>query len=786
MKANKQSRLTRILIASVLALLFAGSGVATLTSALAVSQSAASIYLAAFAGIALCGLCAYSGGTAIAATLLMGVGGGVFVVSRINDFSAIPVAFARWSGGTADGLVAMRGARLLMLLAAFALGAVFFLAHYRRELASLAILLLGAIIISSHAMSTSASVAASVPGLVGALSAFALTGSVQRDRMAARVLIPSALAVCAALLLTPQSPDTWKPLEDAAERVRSAFEQYFNFTRERIAFSINEQGYDHAGEVDDNVVAMLGGPAQPKDAAVMRVRADRNVLLRGAIRATYTGYSWVDVTPKNRYLFIDPTHLITRRRVFNLDFDQKGFEQAEISVEFLAEGTSTLFVPGRVRDFDMDIVNAVYYNTSGEMFMARPVEPGDQYRLTAMLPTDAASLRAAAVAAQNARDGQYEGIVRDYTGLPEGVEAGLYDLVAVLTAGLDAPCDKALAIQEYLRQNMRYTLAPDYPPAGRDFASYFVLESREGYCSYYATAMAVMARIAGLPARYVEGYLARAERTGEVVLTGYDAHAWAEIYFSGLGWVPFDATGGAIGAGEPDEDGDAQGDDGEDPDDAEGEVPADGEEDKQPDDGAEDSESGEDSPESQPPEPTPTPEPRENPGAQDAPEFFPEEENEPFPDTDDSSERGGAPWPLMLILALLLLIALAVLWTRRRLAKASPAALVSGTRSAQEAAMILYRANLTALSALGHWPAGGESPEAFAARVCGELKNDDFMAFAAAVASARYGKKPLGKADIETGLRAYAGFTRRMGRAARLRYGLRRMFHGLGRFDQIP
>lgn len=51
-----------------------------------------------------------------------------------------------------------------------------------------------------------------------------------------------------------------------------------------------------------------------------------------------------------------------------------------------------------------------------------------------------------------------------------------------------------------------------------------------------------MARIAGLPARYVEGYLAVPDENGECVVTGRNAHAWAEVYFKGFGWVVFDAT----------------------------------------------------------------------------------------------------------------------------------------------------------------------------------------------------------------------------------------------------
>ena len=65
---------------------------------------------------------------------------------------------------------------------------------------------------------------------------------------------------------------------------------------------------------------------------------------------------------------------------------------------------------------------------------------------------------------------------------------------------------------------------------------------KEGYCTYFASAMTVLCRMAGLPARYVEGFVAQPGADGFAYVTGKDAHAWTEVYFEGFGWVPFDAT----------------------------------------------------------------------------------------------------------------------------------------------------------------------------------------------------------------------------------------------------
>ena len=107
--------------------------------------------------------------------------------------------------------------------------------------------------------------------------------------------------------------------------------------------------------------------------------------------------------------------------------------------------------------------------------------------------------------------------------------ADLYDIPAkerteriAKYADASNAADKALAIEHWLRNNCVYTLTPDYPDESRDFVSQFVLDGRDGYCSYFASAMTVMCRIAGLPARYVEGYSVSAAGADQI-LTGEDA-----------------------------------------------------------------------------------------------------------------------------------------------------------------------------------------------------------------------------------------------------------------------
>ena len=795
---NNKTKIHRILVAALLALVFAGSGLTTAGSAFAISAGL-EIWLAAAVTATACALAAHSGWGALIGAAVLAVFGGGWGLRHIEDLRAIPALLdaMRSAETTADPA----SARALLICAAALFGALFFVMLYKRGGTSMAILILAAMLVFSHGMSPEASIAAAVPGLIAGAVAFALSDTAQRDHLAARLLLPSALAVAVALMLMPAGRVTWRPMEDLAVRVRSVFEQYFNFTHERIAFSIAEEGYNHGGEVDGQPVAMLGGPANPDPNPVMRVESDQPVLLRGTIRATYTGYSWMDAMPKNRYLYYDVTHRGVRDRVFNLNLEspEDAFTAVNARVELMDSGTSTLFVPGRLTDFNMGLSNAVYYNSSGEMFMARKAEPGDSYAVGALNPVYGDELRQAVIWGETDNDAQFSRILDTHTQLPQGIEPELYALTMDITAEAQNPYDRAAAIADYLRQNMRYSLEVDYPPRGRDFVSWFVLDSRKGYCSYFASAMAVMGRVAGLPTRYVEGYYARPGAEGYAVLTGMDAHAWAEVYFEGLGWVPFDATNGGpnVGGG-PSVDGDAraQGTEyGYEAGGSEGDPQTTVSPLDDPDkraEGIDDGGAGLNDNAQQ--EPTPSPEPEGNPF--DEPGSDPESDpDDPFPPEsapDDAPEdkpdaaRGGAAWIVWIILLILLLIALAAWWAHRRLLASDPVLLCKQARRASVGAMIVYRACLTLLSHMGQYPQTGESPEAFAQRVAKETENPDFEAFTRAVTLGRYGGRPIRRDDVNAGLRAYQRFEQGMRNAERARFTLTRIFRGLGDFEQIP
>jgi transglutaminase-like putative cysteine protease len=112
-----------------------------------------------------------------------------------------------------------------------------------------------------------------------------------------------------------------------------------------------------------------------------------------------------------------------------------------------------------------------------------------------------------------------------------------------VTDGTKNPYDSAVAIESYLRR-FKYDINVSTPPPDRDAVDWFLTTSRAGYCDYFASAMAVMARTIGIPSRVVTGYNTGTynEQTGYYDVRQENAHTWPELFFPEYGWVRFEPT----------------------------------------------------------------------------------------------------------------------------------------------------------------------------------------------------------------------------------------------------
>jgi hypothetical protein len=177
-------------------------------------------------------------------------------------------------------------------------------------------------------------------------------------------------------------------------------------------------------------------------------------------------------------------------------------------------------------------------SATGTVFGRGVTTSGRNYQVIANEPRPTIPLLAAAPAlAAN------DPVQQRFAALPK-LDPRVTDLVNGLVAGADSPYARVRRILDYLTDPANgfiYSLSTAPGTSGDNLLDF--LRLRRGYCEQYAGAMAVMVRAAGVPARVALGYTpGTLEPNGTRKITSDDAHAWVEVYFAGLGWVPFDPT----------------------------------------------------------------------------------------------------------------------------------------------------------------------------------------------------------------------------------------------------
>ncbi|MCP4424034.1 MAG: transglutaminase domain-containing protein [Chloroflexi bacterium] len=133
-------------------------------------------------------------------------------------------------------------------------------------------------------------------------------------------------------------------------------------------------------------------------------------------------------------------------------------------------------------------------------------------------------------------------ILSRYAKLPDSIPQRVHDLAQEVAGGLPTAYDQARALERFLRQ-YPYSLDVELPPEDGDPVDFFLFDLQSGYCDYYASAMAVMARSLGLPARMAVGFLPQPpDENGVQTLYQISGHSWTEIYFPEYGWIEFEPT----------------------------------------------------------------------------------------------------------------------------------------------------------------------------------------------------------------------------------------------------
>ena len=196
-------------------------------------------------------------------------------------------------------------------------------------------------------------------------------------------------------------------------------------------------------------------------------------------------------------------------------------------------------------------INAALQVFSDRDFYLKFKENQDNYLFMAKLVGDKENLNEEEKFMHDER--LYSGYVREtYMTLPENT-GFLKQLGEEITSSYITDFDKALAVERYFKTE--YTYAKNFTTVEGgvvDRVRYMINSSKTGYCTFFASAMTLMMRELGVPARYVIGYHSMAvSDTGESKyireISDRNYHAWVEVYFDGIGWLTFDPTPGSGG-----------------------------------------------------------------------------------------------------------------------------------------------------------------------------------------------------------------------------------------------
>jgi len=338
----------------------------------------------------------------------------------------------------------------------------------------------------------------------------------------------------------------WIPSAPASEQLAliiSRFDESWNRVQTgwtRLFSSLEYQGRGTTASFGKRMT--LGGPVNLRDEPIFEGQTPGRYWL-AVVFDEYTGQGWVnndqDVAYLKPYDSFPPIATFELRR------------EVTQTVRMLVSGSNVLF--GAPQPIRVSIPAKMYLTLApppvqmpegpsrvaypSMLYSRLPLKQGDVYHVVSSLSVaDEQSLRRAGE--------EYPAWIRErYLQLPPDLPDRVRALAEETVAGRDNAYDKASAIEAYLR-TIPYNELIEAPPEGQDGVDYFLFGVREGYCDYYASAMAVMARAVGIPARVANGYT-RGEYDSDrraFLVRERNAHAWVEVYFPRYGWVEFEPT----------------------------------------------------------------------------------------------------------------------------------------------------------------------------------------------------------------------------------------------------
>ena len=276
------------------------------------------------------------------------------------------------------------------------------------------------------------------------------------------------------------------------------------------------------------------GQVKLSSALVMRTRrldgAGRTApKWRGVALDTFDGHKWYKTNRTRRLLRRSPDRQYRIR-----PFDGRG-ERITFEVFLEPLATTALFGPhairtvsGDFRGIERDAGDSIYKRAQSVRRTRYEVVSEVQTRM----PSEEADVPGLAAEAQQI-----------HLQLPPNLDPRIVDLARTVTANGNSVVEKASLLESYLKRENAYSLDLTWDPGDQPLST-FLFEAKSGHCEYFASSMAIMLRVVGVPTRMVNGFLSGEFNTigGSYIVRQSDAHSWVEAYVPGSGWMEFDPT----------------------------------------------------------------------------------------------------------------------------------------------------------------------------------------------------------------------------------------------------
>lgn len=295
--------------------------------------------------------------------------------------------------------------------------------------------------------------------------------------------------------------------------------------------------------------------------------SDMPFYLTGKVYDTFDGHEWTSQAEgKEPERLWDTAETISALRQYDPQKEERYNESIWMEAEYQFFHTGYLLAPSKILKIEDREAKVDYYHRGAELVFDKKVGYGTKYALKfCQLDMDREELCFFLQRTDEKDETLWKETIEEYTGEEMTVkELDAYrrrmrsqyfkksqlsreaaDWLLEVTGGADTEVEKLFCIEQALG-SMKYNASPgkmsEKVKDEKTFLDEFLLDKQEGYCIHFATAFVLLARAEGFSARYVQGFCVPAEK--EVMVNSGMAHAWAEVYVEGKGWIPFEPTPG--------------------------------------------------------------------------------------------------------------------------------------------------------------------------------------------------------------------------------------------------